>query len=402
MSKYLKASALFLCLFMISRPLGASSFFDPAVNYAVGDDPKGIIAADLDGDGNTDLATSNMGSNNVSVLLNVGDGTFESAVNYASGTYLYSISGGDFDGDNDFDLAVVNVQDNTVSVLLNNGDGTFAAAVSYAVDSGPWRLIAAELNGDNYYDLAVTNLISGSFSILLSNGDGSFAEAVNYPTGQPWEIDAADIDGDGDNDLAIASGSVHLYLNDGSGSFTSSGSYGENAEEVFFADIDQDGDIDIVQGWPYWEYGRGFSVYKNDGTGIFSGPSSSAWVDVHPKALILQEHDGDGDNDVIVSQSGSIWVMENNGVGGFGAQVSYGTGSGSSAHELCGADFNGDGNLDVATANESHDNVSILINQGSAYTVNCGDVNSTGDVNLLDITYLIEFLYFGGPPPDCD
>ena len=74
-------------------------------------------------------------SNNVSILKNNGDGTFAAAVNYGVGSSPYSVCAADLDGDGDSDLAVANYGSNNVSILKNNGDGTFAAAVNYGVGS---------------------------------------------------------------------------------------------------------------------------------------------------------------------------------------------------------------------------------------------------------------------------
>ena len=74
---------------------------------------------DLNGDGKADLAVANEGSNTVSVLLNLGAGTFAAKVDYVVGTAPYSLGLGDLDGDGKVDLAVANQGDDTVSVLLN-------------------------------------------------------------------------------------------------------------------------------------------------------------------------------------------------------------------------------------------------------------------------------------------
>ena len=93
--------------------------------------PMSVAVGDFNGDGKADLAVANCDSNNVSVLLGNGNGTFQAAVNYAAGTYPSSVAVGDFNGDGKADLAVANCASNNVSVLLGNGNGTFQAAVNY-------------------------------------------------------------------------------------------------------------------------------------------------------------------------------------------------------------------------------------------------------------------------------
>jgi hypothetical protein len=102
----------------------ASAPFQPIPNAAA-NTVHAIVAGDFNGDGRTDLAVANSGSNTVSVLLGNGDGTFQNQVVYAVGSHPVALVAGDFNGDGLTDLAVANQLDNTVSVLLGNGDGTF-------------------------------------------------------------------------------------------------------------------------------------------------------------------------------------------------------------------------------------------------------------------------------------
>ena len=95
-----------------------------------------------------------MNSNNVSVLLGKGDGTFQTQKTYAVGNGPNSVAVGDFNGDGKADLAVANY-DNNVSVLLGNGDGTFQTQTTYAVGNGPRSVAVGDFNGDGKADLAV-------------------------------------------------------------------------------------------------------------------------------------------------------------------------------------------------------------------------------------------------------
>ena len=78
-----------------------------------------MTAGDWNGDGKADLAVANADSNNVSILLGKGDGTFLAAVNYAAGKGPTSVTAGDWNGDGKLDLAVANYNSNNVSILLN-------------------------------------------------------------------------------------------------------------------------------------------------------------------------------------------------------------------------------------------------------------------------------------------
>src|SRR5713101_2109196 len=83
------------------------SFFAP-VSYAADASPRAVITADFNGDGRLDLAVANAGSNDVSILLGNGDGTFQAAQNYASGGTPVSLAVGDFNSDGKLDLVTAN------------------------------------------------------------------------------------------------------------------------------------------------------------------------------------------------------------------------------------------------------------------------------------------------------
>lgn len=181
--------------------------FDGAPFYSAGSEPWSVFCADLDGDGNLDLAVANLASNDVSIFRNNGDGTFGDPVNYATGDNPRSVFCVDLDGDGDLDLGVANFGSDNVSILKNNGDGTFKSAVNYGAGDGSTSVFCTDLNGDGDFDLAVANWFSDNISILENNGNGTFDSAINYETGNtPRSVFSADLDGDGDFDLAVANG----------------------------------------------------------------------------------------------------------------------------------------------------------------------------------------------------
>ncbi len=163
--------AIYLGVSSISLPaVRADCLFATDVLYGAGDEPKAVVIGDLDGDGDPDLAVANQFSNNVSVLLNNGDGTFTAGVLYGAGDFPESVAIGDLDGDGDADLAVANLFDDNVSVLLNqtpcscegdaNGDGVvdpldagfILARFGCPVGTGDPGCDAADVNGDGAVD----------------------------------------------------------------------------------------------------------------------------------------------------------------------------------------------------------------------------------------------------------
>ena len=135
----------------------ATQLFEKIPRYLAGPETRSIVVGDLDGNGSPDLATANYGSDDVSVLLNNGDGTFAPDVEYAAGDGPVSVALGDLDGDGSPDLATANWEGDDVSVFLGNGDGTFSSAVNYPAGAHPGSVAVGDLDGDGHADLAVTN-----------------------------------------------------------------------------------------------------------------------------------------------------------------------------------------------------------------------------------------------------
>ena len=114
---------------------------------------------------------------------------------------------GDFNGDGRTDLAVANSgSDNDVSILLGNGDGTFQTQVTYAVGSSPDALVAGRLQRRRPHRPRRRQLrLDNDVSILLGNGDGTFQNQVTYAVGSsPDALVTGDFTGDGRTDLAVA------------------------------------------------------------------------------------------------------------------------------------------------------------------------------------------------------
>ena len=112
-----------------------------------------MAVGDLNGDAKLDLAVANLSSNDVSVLLANGDGTFQTPANYGVHTAPVAVAVGDLNGDGKLDLAVADAGSNDVSVLLGNGDGSFQTATNYDAHTTPYSALVGDLNGDAKPDL---------------------------------------------------------------------------------------------------------------------------------------------------------------------------------------------------------------------------------------------------------
>jgi hypothetical protein len=358
-----------------NRAHAGTGTFQSAVNFAVGNDPRSVAVADVNGDGRPDLVTANANSNTVSVLLGNGNGTFQSAVNFAVGTNPLSVAVADVNGDGRPDLVVANELGNTVSLLLGNGDGTFQSAVNFAVGKGPRGVAVADVNGDGHPDLVVANLDSHSVSVLLGNGNGTFQSAVNFAVGVfPNAVGVADVNGDGRPDLVVTNdgtNSVSVLLGNGNGTFQSAVNYGvgPHPNSVAVADVNGDGHPDLVVA----NYGSSsspgdtVSVLLGNGDGTFQSAVNYT-VGKSPLFLAVADVNGDGHPDLITANlnSNTVSVLLGNGNGTFQAAQNFGVGAYPTAVAV--GDVNGDGIPDVVAANLHGSNVSVLLGNRNAAT----------------------------------
>jgi len=160
----------------VSVLLGTGSgTFGQASNFSAGGQPYSVTCADFNGDTKVDMAVANQGSGDVTIRLGTGTGGFGPVTNFPVGTWPnsqsswpYLVINADFNGDAIVDLATANWNSNDVSVLLGTGTGSFNSPLSFSANSHPYSLTSADFNGDAKPDLAVANLNSSDVSVLLN------------------------------------------------------------------------------------------------------------------------------------------------------------------------------------------------------------------------------------------
>jgi hypothetical protein len=338
--------------------------------------PLGIATGDFNNDGKLDLAVANSGTSNVSIFLGDGAGSFTltSASPFNAGTGAAAIAVGDFNGDGVLDLAVVNSGAGNVSIFIGSilPDHTYAVAstATITVGNGPASIAVGDFNRDGILDLAVANHTDGNVTILLGDGLGGFTEE---PTTSPFTVGAgphgiitADFNGDGKLDLAVANetdGSVSILLGTGSGTFAAHSDFAADTGSVSVAagDFDGDGILDLAVAN---SGNHDVSILIGNGNGTFH-PAVNFNVGNSPSAVAAGDFNRDGVLDLAVSNQAddNVSILIGNGSGSFSGAFfgsPFATGDGPSA--LVAGDFDGDGRLDVATANQNSDNVSVLLN----------------------------------------
>lgn len=246
----------------------------------------------------------------------------------------------------------------------------------------------ADIDNDGDLDLLITGADAGlgnrKTTLYSNDGLGNFTEIAGT-TLSNWSelgnIAFADVDGDGDQDLLITGrdGSpnyyANLYLNDGNGSFTldPNAPFEPSIEGDFeFEDVDNDGDLDLFM-TGYNNQGLVFSkLYKNNGTGSFSEVSSAPFEAAGSSSVAFFDMDGDNDKDLIVSGSNNsngkkTNLYENDGIGNF-SLVSNTPFENVNSSGVAVADSDGDGDVDILLNGQTDSFVNIChlyINDGT-------------------------------------
>lgn len=384
--------------------LGDAHRFNTWTGYDSGGYPEGVAAADFNADGALDVAyaRNDFSAQGMTVQLNRGDGTMAPATSYPATSESTDIKAGDIDGDADLDLVVVSMgsslQNSVIDLYFNDGKGKFTRRTDNG-GLGPQKMALADLDADGDLDLAMSSgLFEEVISVLLNNGDGEFGPERRYTVGEnPKGIAAADFNGDGDIDLAVGrqdpsnQAYVQIWSNDGRAKFTKSREItlvqlGDPA--LAADDFDKDGKADLVVGLVGTE---NQVVMLNQGRLAFDqdvyATGFSAW-DVSTGDL-----DGDGDADVALATAGSsstgdMSILRNRRKGSSFTYTPFQ--SGFNPHDAAIADFDADGKADIVVAQGGTETGSIHL-QRRRFTFGPPDLALTqlpvGSVESSDVDH---------------
>jgi type II secretory pathway component GspD/PulD (secretin) len=295
--------------------------------------------------------------------------------NFATGLDPASVVVATFRTSGHLDLATANAGSgaNTVSILLGNGDGTFSANTDIVVGTTPVALTAADF-GNGHVDLAVANQGSNSVSILLGNGDGTFQARTDIPVGtQPSALVVGDFDKDGHLDLAVAnqgSNSVSILFGNGNGTFQPAVNIpltnGTGPASIATADFDKDTNPDLVTAN---STSNTVTVLFGNGTRTNTFPvQTDIIVGTKPLSVVTADFNTDGDPDLAVANEGSdsvsILLGRGTRTNPFSTRTDLTLATGSQPSALLPGDFNGDGHADLAIADTGTGAVTILFGAG--------------------------------------
>ncbi len=328
----------------------------------------GLAAADLDGDGDLDLASGDFGGN---VYVWQNDGTPFSGVwngnlaGSAGAVVMTSISSGDVDGDGDPDLVSGNTG-GAVRLWQNDGtpfSGAWSQTVVGSTSGGANAVALGDMDGDGDLDIVSAHSVGATAEVIVWRNDGGTWTRFDVGThdADMNTVALADLDGDGDLDIAssstssAAAGEVMVWQNNGLGGTWTRQDLGELGTFVFaldVADLDHDGNPDVVSG----DGSNNVIAWQNDGT-----PFNGAWTGVTLGAaartlrgLTIADWNADGWPDVLTGDGngnvgGAVRLWTNNGAPFGGAWSGFTiAGTGDNPNALPAGDLDGDGDLDFA------------------------------------------------------
>lgn len=354
----------FIFTFLIANIFCYGQFGPQQIIDVVNGNPRGIFSIDIDGDGSLDVLCAVAGENKIVWYKNLdGLGNFGSQHIITSDLeYTTTVFSADIDGDGDMDvIAVSGPQDKVVWLENLDGLGTFGPIriITNQAERAT-GLYVADLDNDGDMDV----LSASSFDNKIAwyeniDGLGTFGpqRILTNSALSTRDVYAADLDGDGDKDVIAASTAddrVIWFENlDGLGNFGPEKIINNDANGVIAvraADLDGDGDNDVVAAI----FGDGkISWYENlDGLGSFGTEKVVTPQSLGVRIIHAADMDKDGDLDIVYASAGDDiigWCENTDGLGTFGTRQII-TDDVRGAGAVFAADLDGDTDMDVISA----------------------------------------------------
>jgi uncharacterized protein YjdB len=318
----------------------SGSSFSSVQYFTCGNQPTNVKLVDIDGDGMLDVLATQLGVLKISILRNTSSpGMISFASNYEysiapTGVAPYVIGTADFNRDGLIDIAVTCRDSNYVVVLQNNSSaGTldFSVVGSYRTNSQPHGLCTADFDNDGFVDIVTADTQGHALSIFKNTSSSStisFADNVTVSvSGNPIDVQAADIDNDGRQDIVISQtglNKITLFKNISTAGFIDTNSFapgvdflaGTYTAGLGIGDLNGDGKPDIVVA----NAGSGghFSMFINHATSsdTFSTSTLSTPIDYNTFGIIYSTNVGDLNGDgypeiIATNNGGGVNILRN-------------------------------------------------------------------------------------------
>lgn len=274
-----------------------------------------------------------------------------------------SVSLGDLDGNGTLDIVLAKGRHWPLNdvILLNDGKGKFAAHILADAPDRTYTAALADLDGDTDLDIVVSNDKPDRKLIYRNDGKGSFTVSGTFGDSE-WNtryVTVAELNGDKRPDLIVANRSSnpaaprpsYVCLNDGSGAFPSCSPLATQSATIIVAsDLDGDGKTDLVV--PHRDGGQNL-IFWNDGMGTFTAPPTSVGPAISQiRAAAAQDLNGDGIVDIAVGdEKNGVFLYIGEGKRAFSAPVAL-KGSAAAPYAIVIADMNRDGKRDIVVGRQ--------------------------------------------------
>ncbi len=345
---------------------GNGNFGPQKIILADRNEPTSVYAADLDNDGDLDIVSTSGFSRTVGWQENIdGNGNFGALQTIDTNVEgALGLNVADIDNDGDMDVFVADMVGNTIAFYENlDGLGTFSAEqiISNKVNM-PFSTSISDVDNDGYLDVLCVSLKDAKITWYKNtDGLGNFGaqNIIHEDIDNLENIIAADIDGDGDMDIISASHNPYVHSNsiiawfenlDGHGNFEKPKAidYPGGAKFVRATDVDGDGDLDIIVG-TFSSSSKVIIWYENlDGNGNFGEANDISNGLYQLTSLEIADFDGDSDNDILFTTTSSFgWIENLDGLGNYGLVHLLSPINSSFESIAYPADLDNDGDMDI-------------------------------------------------------
>ena len=381
-------------------------------------DPWDIEGGDLDGDGDMDVAVACLNTDDVTWFSNQGGALSWSGKQVITTDLIgcTNLELGDLEGDGDLDIVVSNVGAQRVAWLRNNGAGVFTlislSAFGLSTVDDATGVVLFDANGDGFLDVAASLLDENAIDLFLYNAPGSFSPAIRITnrTFNATCVQAADLDGDGDMDLISGSqndAKLAWYENIGG-----TGTFGPNqfinqaaggVTALAVADMDGDGDADVIS---VSGLDQKLALYENLGVLNFGPQQILDQSEIQPRNLVAHDLDNDGDVDLAVIGQTTLKLYLNDGSGNLSSSIVFN--GFDDSRGIRAADLNNDGLTDLVVTSWFDSRLSwfenlgggsfggqqIIDNPGGADGLVADDWDADGDVDLAVSSEFNDQIYY--------
>lgn len=360
--------------------LGGFAFGAPQ-SFATNSVIKGIKLAQLDGNATLDVAAA-AGSQEL-VFFNAGAGVFGAPLVLNANCYSSNVEAADLDRDGRQDLIFGNTYSGGLEIFRALSGGGFSAGVGVSVGSAIQDLVAADINGDGLLDLALAH--NSGVVVLLGDGSGSVQslQSINAPFAAG--LDTADMNGDGIKDMvsaALYGTTIEIRLGNGTGGFGPPVSFaaGGQITVLVAGKINTDNFIDVAA----VDLPGNLHILLGNGAGALAAPLTTL-SGGNVGSLTIADLNGDGKADVAGTFNGGVGVYFGDGAGGMSAATF--TGTGLTPATVAAGDLDGDGDIDLACANPAAWSYFLLFNNGSG-VFSVTSINAGSTTNCLGLADL--------------